>query len=68
MEKEKRIEETVVYTYCPQCRKKVTDNNFCVECGAKLHKQCNCFVLHKPYDCGHSSCPGYSLLIEMAEK
>ena len=28
----------------------------------------NAASLHKPYDCGHSKCPGYALFVELAKK
>ena len=38
-------------------------DNFCVVCGAKLKKTCNCWVIkRKNYKCGESSCPGYKIL------
>ncbi|MDY4772037.1 MAG: zinc-ribbon domain-containing protein [Lachnospiraceae bacterium] len=50
---------------CPNCRLPVNDaDNFCVHCGAKLKKTCNCWVKKKDnYGCGRSSCPGIKLLI-----
>lgn len=44
------------YVDCLQCHCKVPDSNFCIKCGAKLHKYCKCVILHKRYDCGHSKC------------
>lgn len=36
--------------------------NFCKECGAKLRKECWCWLKNgDSYDCGESSCPGYGL-------
>lgn len=48
---------------CPKCLKEIKDNNdnFCKECGAKLRETCNCWMKNKPYNCGRSICPGYSL-------
>lgn len=43
---------------CPKCTATVTEGNFCGKCGCKMVTVCNCWVLHKPYDCGHSKCPG----------
>lgn len=41
------------------------EDNFCVACGAKLKKTCNCRVLKKDnYDCGKNSCPGYKILMK----
>ena len=38
------------------------EDNFCIACGAKLKKTCNCWVIKKEnYNCGESSCPGYIL-------
>ncbi|EPD59177.1 hypothetical protein HMPREF1215_00785 [Coprococcus sp. HPP0074] len=40
------------------------EDNFCVACGAKLKKTCNCWVIKKKnYNCGENSCPGYKILI-----
>lgn len=41
------------------------EDNFCVACGAKLKKACNCWVIKKEnYNCGESSCQGYKILIK----
>lgn len=56
------------YIDCPQCHCKVPDGNFCIKCGTKLHRYCKCSILYKPYDCGHSKCPGYALFVELAKK
>jgi hypothetical protein len=38
--------------------------NFCRKCGAKLIKECQCWIKNSLYNCGHDKCPGYNLLIE----
>ena len=49
---------------CLVCRSEVNDtDNFCMHCGAKLKRTCNCWVKKMDgYDCGKSSCPGLKLL------
>jgi len=53
---------------CLVCRSEVNDtDNFCMHCGAKLKRTCNCWVKKMDvYDCGESSCPGLKLLIPEA--
>lgn len=48
---------------CKKCNSEVKDtDNFCMHCGSKLRKLCNCWVNKKGnYNCGESSCPGYGL-------
>ena len=48
---------------CPKCGKEAkAESNFCTYCGTKLQETCNCWVNKKGnYNCGESSCPGYSL-------
>lgn len=65
MNKEKSREFSV---HCPGCGKETPDNNFCKYCGRKLRKACDCWVLHKEYDCGHTRCPGIGLLSKQMEK
>jgi len=38
--------------------------NFCRQCGVKLVETCECWIKDKPYNCGHSKCPGYGLMVE----
>ena len=56
------------YVDCLQCHCKVPDSNFCIKCGAKLHKYCKCVILHKRYDCGLSKCQGKTLFVELGKK
>lgn len=45
------------------------EDNFCVACGAKLKKTCNCWVIKKEnYNCGESSCPGYKILTILTKR
>ena len=55
---------------CPNCGSNASDtDNFCMRCGAKLKKTCNCWVKKKDnYDCGESSCPGLKLFSEELKK
>ena len=50
------------------CRSEVNDtDNFCMHCGAKLKRTCDCWVKKMDgYDCGKSSCPGLKLLASEA--
>ncbi len=54
------------FIVCKKCEtKNHTDNNFCRHCGEKLKNTCKCWVKKKDnYDCGESSCPGYSLFYQ----
>ena len=39
--------------------------NFCKKCSTKISSECpTCWVKKQPYNCGHSECPGYRLLLE----
>jgi predicted amidophosphoribosyltransferase len=40
-------------------------SNFCINCGTKLVKVCDCWVKKEPYDCGQEKCPGHRLFLEM---
>ena len=35
--------------------------NFCVKCGNKIKKICNCWIKKEPYNCGSNKCPSYKL-------
>lgn len=35
--------------------------NFNPQTGEKLNEVCQCWVKHKPYNCGFNKCPGYKL-------
>lgn len=48
---------------CPNCKAPVDNaDNFCMHCGTKLKKTCNCWVKKKDnYDCGKGICPGIKI-------
>lgn len=50
-------------TTCPHCGKVVKKGNFCSYCAGKLIKECDCWVLHRKFNCGLAKCPGYKLLV-----
>lgn len=42
--------------------------NFNPLTGEKLHETCpNCWVKHKPYNCGYDKCPGRKLIVYEAQ-
>lgn len=46
-------------TVCPCCGKTVITSNFCPHCAYKLVEVCDCWMLHKPFNCGsQGKCPG----------
>lgn len=50
-------------TVCPHCGHTVLEGNFCSDCAGKLVKDCDCWVLHRKFNCGLEKCPGYKLLV-----
>lgn len=50
-------------TVCPHCGHTVLAGNFCTDCVGKLVKECDCWVLHRKFNCGLEKCPGYKLLV-----
>ena len=50
-------------TVCPHCGRTVLAGQFCNECAGKLVKECDCWVLHRKFNCGLEKCPGYKLLV-----
>lgn len=50
-------------TVCPHCGRTGLAGNFCSECAGKLVKECDCWVLHRKFNCGLEKCPGYKLLV-----
>lgn len=41
------------------------ESNFNQHTGEKNNSICtNCWIKHRPYDCGYEECPGYKLIIE----
>lgn len=47
---------------CQYCSKKVIKGNFCNQCGKKIAKMCDCWVIEKPYDCKKEYCEGFKLI------
>lgn len=43
--------------FCPHCKQKVDKGNFCGNCGQKLVRVCDCWILEKPFNCGFQKCP-----------
>lgn len=44
-------------------------SNFNQHTGEKNNSICtNCWIKHRPYDCGHEECPGYKLIVEDVKK
>lgn len=52
---------------CPHCHKKTVKTNFCTECGRKIVDVCDCWVLHKKYNCGYKKCPAWGILFKAKE-
>lgn len=52
---------------CPTCNQEIREGNFCERCGAKLKETCNCWVLHKQYNCHQTKCPSKTLIISLAK-
>ena len=51
------------FIICSSCgHKNASTFNFCEKCARKIRMVCNCWVLKKEYNCGHSECPGFDLL------
>ena len=50
-------------TVCPHCGRTGLAGNFCSGCAGKLVKECDCWVLHRKFNCGLEKCPGYKLLV-----
>ena len=48
---------------CPHCQRETVKDNFCTVCGQKIVDVCDCWVLHRPYDCRQDKCPGMHLLV-----
>ena len=43
---------------CPHCGARTNeDGNFCTVCGRKIIEICDCWILNRPYNCGHDECP-----------
>lgn len=43
--------------------------NFNPYTGEKYNSICtNCWIKHKPHDCGYEECPGYKLIVEDVKK
>lgn len=55
--------ETKKITVCPHCGRTGLAGNFCSGCAGKLVKECDCWVLHRKFNCGLEKCPGYKLLV-----
>lgn len=55
-------------TVCPHCGHTVSAGNFCTDCAGKLVKECDCWVLHRKFNCGLEKCPGYKLLVLLLKK
>ena len=50
---------------CKNCGyKNKKEANFCIVCGTRLKKLCNCWVKKEPYDCGQDKCPGIKLFLK----
>lgn len=55
--------------YCKQCGFSLEEANFCPQCGEKTSITCDCWVLHKKYNCDFlkkkynisEKCPAYRL-------
>lgn len=57
-----------MFIECPFChRETFKEGNFCRYCARKIRETCNCWVLKKPYNCGHVQCPGYGLNWELLQ-
>lgn len=59
------MEEKVI---CPHCQRETEKDNFCTECGQKIVDVCDCWVLHRPYNCCQVKCPGMKLWVIAAKE
>lgn len=54
---------------CKECKaENDKKSNFCIYCGSKLKKICNCWIKKEPYNCGEKRCPSYRLLKKIIDR
>ena len=53
---------------CSYCNTFVKSSNFCENCGKKLKRFCDCWVIGAIHSCGQAECPGLKESNRVAEK
>ena len=53
---------------CSYCNTFVKSGNFCANCGKKLKRFCDCWVVGATHSCGQTECPGLKERNRVSEK